>query len=253
MGPENGDAVIADGKDDIAPEDELGDLPGRSKAEIGASIVSAGISSVPVVGDAAAELFELVLAPSLGKRRDDWLRKLGEVVAELRQRLAGFDPRDLEGNEHFVSAVLAASTLAMKTHQEEKLEMLRNALVNVVLPRAPDEHEQMNFLRFVDELTPLHVQILRFLEDPNRWYESARAAKPTFSMGGLGAVLFPAFRQFSEHTLEAALFDLDQRRLSDAASSLGVTMTNAGVWASRIRPLGARFLAFVSSDRRRAA
>lgn len=230
--------------------DELGELPGRSKAEIGASIVSAGISSVPVLGGAAAELFELVLAPSLEKRRDEWLRKLGEAVEELRTRLDGFDPRALEGNEQFVSAVLAASTVAVKTHQEEKLEMLRNALVNAVLPGAPDEHEQMTFLRFVDVLTPLHVRVLRFLEDPNRWYDEAGADKPSFSMGGLGAILFPAFREFSEETLEAVLFDLDQRRLSDAAGSLRVGMTSAGVWSSRVRPLGTRFLAFVSLDNR---
>lgn len=107
-------------------DDELGDLPGRSKAEIGASIVSAGVSSIPIVGGAAAELFELVIAPSLEKRRDEWLRKLGEAVDELRERLEGFDPRQLEGNEQFVSAVLAASTVAVKSHDEEKLDLLRN-------------------------------------------------------------------------------------------------------------------------------
>ena len=68
-----------------------------------------------------------------------------------------------------VPTVFAASDAAMKTHYEEKLAMLRAALVNGVLEGAPDEHEQLLFIRFVDELTPLHVRLLALLDDPAGW------------------------------------------------------------------------------------
>ena len=106
---------------------------------------------IPVAGPAVAALANYVIGPEIGKRRERWLHELGEVVRELEERMEDFDPRHLEGNEQFVSA---ASDAAMKTHYEEKLAMLRAALVNGVLEGAPDEHEQLLFIRFVDELTP---------------------------------------------------------------------------------------------------
>lgn len=170
-------------------ETDVPDLPGRSRAEIGAGLARAAISSVPLVGGAAAELFDLVLAPSLERRRDEWMGYLGEAVEELRERLDGFDPRDLEGNEQFVSSVLAASTLAMRTHQTEKLRMLRNAIVNSVLPGAPDDYEQMAFLRYVDELTPLHARVLAFVADPRGWFERHGIEQPTFMAAGLSTIV----------------------------------------------------------------
>lgn len=69
-----------------------------------------------------------MIGPSLERRKEEWFNYLADAVDELRERLDGFDPRDLDGNEQFVSAVLAATTIAMKSHRQEKLEMLRNAL-----------------------------------------------------------------------------------------------------------------------------
>lgn len=156
-GPVGTVGAVSDDEEEGVLEAELTDIPARSGAEIGVGIASAALQIVPLVGGPAAELIELVIGPSLGRRREEWFRKLAEVVDELRARLDGFDPRDLDGNEQFVSSVLAASTIAMRAHREEKLEMLRNTLINGVLPGAPNEHEQMVFLRLVDELTPLHV------------------------------------------------------------------------------------------------
>jgi hypothetical protein len=81
--------------------------------------------------------------------------------------------------------VLPASTIAMRTDREEKLRMLRNALINAVLPGAPEEHEQITFLRFVDELTPAHVRMLAFLADPVRWFDQHGLQKPTYTAAGL--------------------------------------------------------------------
>lgn len=231
-------------------KEDLDDLPGRSKAEFGASIASAAISSVPIVGGAAAELFEFVLAPSLERRRDEWLRQLGQAVEELRQRMEDFDPRDLENNEAFVSAVLAASTVAVKTHQQEKLEMLRNAIVNTVLPGAPDEYEQMRFLRYIDELTPLHVRVLSFLEEPAEWFDDRGIEKPNFMAAGLSAMLELGLPELKDRRTiyDRVVAELDALGLSGAASALHTTMTNSGVWSSRITELGMAFLAFITLD-----
>lgn len=236
--------VVSDNVPDVP------DLPGRSKAEIGAAIVRAGISSIPVAGGAAAELFDLVIGPSLERRKEDWFNYLADVVDELRERLEGFDPRDLDGNEQFVSAVLAASTVAVKSHQQEKLEMLRNALVNSVLPGAPDEHEQLTFLRLIDELTPLHVRMLAVLADPQGWFaRHPDLEKPSFAFSSsLGALLEAALPELRDRRelYDGIGFDLDQRRLGGGGGSLHSMMSASGAWSSRSTPLGQRFLAFIS-------
>lgn len=239
---------MSDDSDASGVDDPIGGLPGRSKAEIGASIVSAGVSSIPLVGGAAAELFELVLAPSLEKRRDEWLRRLGEAVDELRDRLEGFDPRNLEGNEKFVSAVLAASTIAVKTHETEKLVMLRNALVNAVLPGAPEQHEQMTFLRYVDELTPLHVRILAFVADPVQWFDDRGLERPRYMSAGVATILELGMPELAgrRELYDRVAFELQQRGLADVP--LHAMMTNDGVWSQRATGLGQRFLHFITLE-----
>jgi hypothetical protein len=175
---------------------------------------------------------------------------LAEAVDELRERLDGFDPRELDGNEQFVSAVLAASTIAVKSHQREKLEMLRNALVNSLLPNAPDEHEQLTFLRLIDELTPLHVRMLSVLDDPEAWFDRhPDLVKPSFGLSSSVAALIetalPELRDRRE-LYDGIGFDLDQRRLGGGGGSLHTMMTASGAWSSRSTPLGQRFLTFIS-------
>jgi len=216
-------------------------------AEVAADMVKAGVAAVPLVGGAAVELFDLVLEPSLQKRRDEWLRHLGQVVDELRHRLEGFDPRDLEGNEEFVSAVLAASVVAVKSHDVEKLRMLRNALVNSVLPGAPEEYERMSFLRFIDELMPLHVRMLALLDDPGKWFDDHGLQRPQFGIsssvvqvieGGLPEV------RGRRDIYDQVGADLEQRTL--AQGSFHGMMTATGAWASRSSERGKRFLKFIS-------
>lgn len=142
------------------------EMPTNTRAEAALEGAKVLVAGVPVVGGSAAELLELVLGPALSRRRDKWLRQLAELLDELTDRLEGFDPRSLSQNEPFVTAVVQATIIATKTHDEEKLKSLRNALVNSQLPGAPDEFEQMTFLRYVDELQPLHVRALAYIADP---------------------------------------------------------------------------------------
>ncbi|MBW3615161.1 MAG: hypothetical protein KY439_07635 [Actinobacteria bacterium] len=169
---------------------------------------------------------------------------------ELRERLDGFDPRDLDGNEQFISAVLAASTVAMKSHHREKLEMLRNALINSVLPGAPDEHEQLAFLRLIDELTPLHARMLAVLANPEDWFDGhPDLERPSFGLSSsLAALIEAALPELRDRRdiYDGIGFDLDQRRLGGGGGSLHTMMTVSGAWSSRSTPLGERFLAFIS-------
>lgn len=63
------------------------------------------------------------------------------------------------------SAVQATQT-ALRTHLEEKLKALKNAVVNVALGKEPDPDRQQQFRTLVDRFSDTHLVVLKFLNDP---------------------------------------------------------------------------------------
>lgn len=125
------------------------------------AVVKAGISAVPIVGGAAAELLGLALAPPLEKRRAEWFESVAERLkkVEVKFETLGDDPA-------FVTTVLQATQIATRTHQQEKLRALQNAVVNTALHKLADDNLRSLFLAFVDEFTPAHVRMLAFFKNP---------------------------------------------------------------------------------------
>jgi hypothetical protein len=112
--------------------DEKYEAPKQSKGDVAHSIVKAGLSSVPVIGSAAAELFQNVVQPPLEKRRIQWMDQVGKKLTELEEN--GLKLEELQENEQFISAAMHASQIALRNHQSEKLESLRNALEVISKP-----------------------------------------------------------------------------------------------------------------------
>jgi hypothetical protein len=80
----------------------------------------------------------------------------------LEGRMAGFRVEALVNNEAFISAALQASQAAIRTHERQKLEALRNAVVNVAAGRSPDADTTTFFLTLVDALSVTHLELLRY-------------------------------------------------------------------------------------------
>lgn len=145
--------------------DDPKSLPQPQTADYVQGLVKAGLSAIPVIGSPAAELFAILLAPPLNKRRDAWLEDLYDALKKLEQRVEGFKIENLVENEAFVSATLQASQIAIRTHQAEKRQALRNALINIVFGKSLDEETQIFFLGLIDAFTVTHLEILRFFSD----------------------------------------------------------------------------------------
>jgi len=123
------------------------------------AIAKATLSAVPVVGGPAGELFGfLVIAPA-SKRKDQWIRSIEERLVALEAKIPGLI-ESLSSNDEFVTATLHATQVAMRSHQEEKLTALRNAILNVAAGTAPEVDRQLLFLEWVDAFTPTHFAFL---------------------------------------------------------------------------------------------
>lgn len=109
------------------------------------------------------ELFSLLLAPPLERRKEAWLEGLYGRLKRMEEQVAGFHFEDLEHNEVFVSAAVQATRAAMATHQQDKPEYLRNALLNIALGKGPSDELQQVFVGAVEVFSASHIKILNVL------------------------------------------------------------------------------------------
>lgn len=211
-------------------------VPKQSKGDVAHTLMKAGLSAIPHLGGPAVELFQNLIQPPLEKRRGEWMAQVGEKLEELETK--GLKLSELQNNEAFVSAVMHASQIALRTHQAAKQDALRNAIINVAKGQAPDEALQNVFLNLVDSFTELHLRILEVFQAP--------APPPNMSMGGLSSVLehsMPELRGNRE-LYDQLWKDLYSRGLVNT-DGLHVTMTGRGLREKRTTGIGDAFLKFI--------
>jgi hypothetical protein len=226
------------------PDERIAPLPAKEVRDHFRAVVDAAIATIPVGGGALQILFDEVLQPNFDKRRDEWLRRLAEVLEEIRTRMEGFDPASLESNEQFVSAVSQATRIAMGTHRQEKLEMLKDSLVNLVIRGAGSDLIVARFLRFIDELEPEHFLVLRYLSSPEKWYADKGIPKGSHYMGAPRVIMDGASLPIVGAHRDLVLRDLESNGLA-RTGSMGTMMTEQGMWQSMTTDLGEQLLAFV--------
>lgn len=151
---------------DMIDTNKLKDDLELSTGDAAAAVTKATISLIPFLGGPAVELFEAVTGPMLAKRRDKWMIMFAEVINELRGRMDEFSFEKLPENEVFITTVMHASQIAIRNHQKEKLQALKNAVINSALSNVPEEDLHLIFLDFVDSFTPLHLKLLKFFSEP---------------------------------------------------------------------------------------
>ena len=167
------------------------------------------------------------------------MASVGEKLQKLENN--GLELETLQENQQFISAAMYASQLALRTHKQEKLEALRNAVINIALGQAPEEAIQNIFLNFVDTLTELHIQILKLFQAPT--------PPPGMSMGGLGNVIehnMPNLR--GQKDLYNQIWkDLYSRGLV-STEGINATMSGQGLGQKRSTNFGDSFLSFISES-----
>jgi len=211
--------------------------PKATKSDTAHAIIKAGLSAIPAVGGPAVELFQHLIQPPLERRRAEWMATVGEKLQELESR--GINIEELGQKDEFISAVMHASQIALRTHQDEKREALRNAVFNVAAGQSPGEALEHMFFEWIDSLSVLHIQMLKLFQNPT--------PPPGISMGGLSSVLeynMPQLRGHG-HVYNQVWKELYSRGLVNT-NGMNVTMSEEGLVAKRTTEIGDAFLRFVS-------
>ena len=213
-------------------------VPAPSVGDTAHRIARMAIGSLPVVGGSAVELFQWVIQPPLDQRREEWMAQVGELLEELSQK--GVDLNGLRDDPEFITVVVHASQIAIKSHQEFKRDALRNVIHNFVNGQTIDDSIRHVFIDLIDTFSEWHIRILRVFQAP--------PPVPGLSIGGLSDVLE---RSLPELRNRRAIYDQFWRDLHTRGlvntEGLHVTMSQSGLSERRTTPLGDQFLDFITS------
>lgn len=215
--------------------------------DIAHKIVKTAISSVPVAEGALSELFVTLVAEPSSKRRDTILIKIDERLNELASKINEFNIERLSENEVFLSTVSQAYQIAMRTHQNEKIKALLNAISNSATGSLDDNLQHM-FLMFIDSFTEWHLRLVILLDNPIKVLKE-KGLQTDFYMGSLSTVITTAYSQLAgrKEFCRQLMRDLYNRSLINTPDdSLNTTMTGNGMVASRTTELGKQFIQFIS-------
>jgi len=226
--------------------DKKYETPKAGKGDVAHAAVRAGLSLIPHVGGAITEAFSACIAVPLNKRRDEWIEEIAKGVQGLEGQVDDLKPEKLFKNKIFITTMTQATQVAIRNHQKEKLEALRNAVLNSALPNAPDENRQTIFLNFVDRFTEVHLHILKFLQEPKGYAKKRGVDFPEWTMANKSTALELAIPELKP---QRDLYDLIVKELNAMGlimgDSLHVGMTGHGATQSSTTSLGNQFLDFI--------
>ena len=213
-------------------------------------VKKAALSFVP----GAPDLFEYFVKPPLEKRLEKWREEVARALRYLEDNNM-IKLKDLQVNDVFITIVSQATTIAIRTHQKEKLAALKSAILCSATSSKIKDDLQLIFIRFVDELMPSHLHLLKF------FIANEQKIKPLTS--------YPSIYQFfSENTLDTPskyhfkmlIGDLSVRGLIHVspdiddfeeiyqASAILDTSTNDDLPRVLITDIGRDFINYISGD-----
>lgn len=220
----------------------------KSKGDYLHSATKAGLSVVPIVGGALATVFETVFSTPIDKRKEEWLKRLSKTIDDLCERVEGLTPEKLSNNPEFISVYLQASNIALRTHNNEKLEALNSAVNNSVILNDLGESKKMIFLRIIDQMSPLHLALLQFMVDPSHLKNKAESSLPknTYQQWpNLGSI----WDEINKDALsDSPIVSLAVKDLYSYGLIMVDSMSKAFVKTSAGTGLGKEFIHFVSNE-----
>jgi hypothetical protein len=192
---------------------------------------------LPFLG-AGVTFIELLTGPLRGKRLNDWYEEVRLGVNDLSQKMEGLTWEKLVNDEAFFSALAQATQAAIKTHQQEKRDALRNAVLNVAAGTAPDEYLESVFLQLVDSFTVYHLRLLALF---NTQRQVRIADAPEWLKSGIGF-------QLAKELLDRGLLET-RSHLTVDPHKLIVGKDGVYTFHAQLARLGNQFLSFITEPK----
>ena len=153
----------------------------------------------------------------------------------------------LQEDEQFFTTLVHASSVAIRNHEQEKLEALRNAVLNSAMPDAPSDTMQQLFLNLIDTCTTWHIALLKLFQSPEKWARERNHQFPRMYMGSISTIIEDAYPQLKD---QKDLYGLVWKELYRNGlfntDSVNGAMSGDGMMAKRTTQIGDDFVKFIS-------
>lgn len=214
----------------------------------GRDYVQAGVRSllgtIPYVGAAAGELLNLVVVPSLERRRKAWMQKISERIEQLTDRIESIE--NLTDHERFVTVFLKAYREALLTSNQEKLRYLQNSVINTALGFQIEELEESIIFDCIAKYSAIHIRTLAFFDNPRDWFRAHNEPAPSHGSGAVRTVWESAIHEIrGQRELQSTIWGqlISDGMISEV--SLDVMMSTS-VLNSRTTILGSKFVKLIA-------
>lgn len=220
---------------------------GNVAAPFTGSIISS-LTGIPGIAEAFAGLFS-VITPPLEKRKAEWMRSINERLVRLESAKDGFTLKDLSNKPFFIDVFMHAYQIALGNHREEKLEALRNAVVNTAMPTFPEDDIYISFLNLIDSFTSSHIRVLMILNKIELRVIDGRLDVRMIRVPALDKVLhnfqeLKADRSFASMIIK----DLNDHGLVDTEKAPEIIHEDKNRYESYTTKLGKRFVDYISES-----
>ena len=224
----------------------MGELPKKSDTRaLIETLAVASVSLIPFAGGPFSVIFQEAMGRAYSKRRDDWLEIIATSLEALINRVDGLNLDNLAMNENFLNSLSAASLIANRSHQQEKITALRNAVLNSALVDSLDVDKQSMFLQYIADLTPSHMRLLSLFDNVKEYFRRENIVWVEVMSGGRSHLVEKAFPGWARDFYDQLTRQLRSYGLI-LIDSLHVTQSGSGLSDSVTSSFGKEFLQFIS-------
>ena len=219
-------------------------FPEKDERDFGYLVTRTTAGAMPFIGSGLQEVLDAAIGRPSEKRRVAWFKTIGEALQEVCKQVAGLTPEALGENEKFQDVVAKATDIALRNHHAEKLEALRNIVINTASGISIDDVLKNTFLDLVDRFSPQHIVVLRLNNNPASSPEMVAKAKVMMA-GPFRELLRAAMPGCPENILDQVESDLVAAQLT-GSNSKGMQTGGNSLLQSRTTERGNAFIQFIS-------
>lgn len=214
---------------------------GTPVAEHILNIIKAGLSAAPFAG-AIASLMSDYIPTARAQRLEDF----AETIAADMLRLQNQVEEEYLNTGDFAFMFEKSFRGVAENPQQEKIEAFRGILVNSAIRKDLNEEEKEYFLNLAQNLSVLHIRILKFMATPEVYLEVAGIPQEKIR-GGFSNFFPVAIPGIQLEVIRSAFGDLYRYGLINTDQSIFGTMTSGQglrLLRGRVSSLGSRFIDF---------
>jgi uncharacterized protein YfbU (UPF0304 family) len=204
---------------------KLDKTPGH---ELAATAIRAAVDVIPIVGGSLSTLIEQMIPDWKFKRLSTFVAYLSVDIESVKERIQ----LDYLKKEEFGFLFEQTFRAVLENYQVEKLDALKNVLVNSMVSADVNQEMKEYILGLVGRLESLHMRFVSLLEDPTNYYKT-HGVQDEISQVVIGGSrmqeLRKCFTAMTDESIRAVWNDLYNYALvSIDARNLGVMISDRG-------------------------